>query len=109
MSPLIEHHLPALRTICRRHAVERLDVFGSAAGGGFDPHRSDVDFVVRFRPGTDLGRWLGKYFDLRAEFEGVLGRPVELVMESAMVDPLFLREADRSRQLVYAAEDAEAA
>jgi len=110
MAPLIEHHLAALKITCRRFGVVRLELFGSAADGeSFDPERSDVDFIVRFRPGTDLGPWLAKYFDLRAELERLLGRPVELVMDSAMRDPLFLREANRTRQLIYAAENAEAA
>jgi uncharacterized protein len=33
---------------CRRHDVERLDLFGSAAGEGFDVEGSDLDFVVSF-------------------------------------------------------------
>jgi uncharacterized protein len=37
-----------LRALCRRFHVLRLDVFGSAARGDFDPERSDVDFLVEF-------------------------------------------------------------
>lgn len=110
MSPLIEQRLSSLKDACIRHRVARLELFGSATDPArFDPQRSDVDFIVRFVPGADLGPWLGRYFDLRDELERVLQRPVELVMDSAIRDPLFLNEANRTRQLVYAAENTEAA
>jgi hypothetical protein len=41
----------ALAALCRRYGVTRLEVFGSAArGAGFDPNRSDADFLVTFSP-----------------------------------------------------------
>lgn len=110
MIPLLEHHLASLKQACRRHGVARLEVFGSAADPArFDPRRSDVDFIVRFSPGTDLGPWMAAYFDLRDELRHVLGTRVELVIESAIRDPLFAREANRTRRLIYAAENSEAA
>jgi predicted nucleotidyltransferase len=48
--------------ICRRFHVRRLEVFGSAAAGEFDPARSDIDFLVEFEPkapGSALGTYLG--------------------------------------------------
>jgi predicted nucleotidyltransferase len=41
-----------LRALCRRFHVRRLDLFGSAARGDFDPERSDVDFLVEFEGST---------------------------------------------------------
>jgi predicted nucleotidyltransferase len=49
------------------------------------------------------------YFDLRDELQGILGRPVELVMEAAIRDPLFREEANRTREMIYAAAKPEAA
>ena len=40
--------LAALPALCRRFGVRRLDLFGSAATGRFDPTRSDLDFLVVF-------------------------------------------------------------
>jgi len=45
--PLIEHR-DAIARVCREHGVERLEAFGSAADGRFDPARSDFDFIVTF-------------------------------------------------------------
>jgi hypothetical protein len=102
MVPLVEHQLDALAAVCGSHGVARLELFGSAANPAeFDPARSGVDFIVSFRRGFDLGPWLAHYFDLQEELQQILQRPVELVMESAMQNPLFKREAARTRRLIY--------
>ena len=68
----------ALAAICRRYGVTRLEVFGSAARGtGFDPKRSDADFLVTFEPGARND--LTTFTDLKDALEGLLGRPVDLV------------------------------
>jgi predicted nucleotidyltransferase len=43
----IELRREALRAICRRIYVRRLNLFASAARGDFDRERSDVDFMRR--------------------------------------------------------------
>src|SRR5260370_40371754 len=47
---IVEANLPALRTLCQRFGVRRLDLFGSAVTGRFDSARSDLDFLVEFEP-----------------------------------------------------------
>ena len=99
-----------LRAACLRHGVARLELFGSAADpSAFDPNRSDIDFIVSFPPNYDLGPWLARYFELRDDLAQVLGRPVDLVMGTAIRDPLFAREAARTRRLIYADQNTEAA
>jgi predicted nucleotidyltransferase len=45
----IEQERDALAALCRAYRVTRLEVFGSAArGAGFDPDRSDADFLVTY-------------------------------------------------------------
>ena len=49
MHAYIDEKRDALAALCRRHGVARLEVLGSAARGvGFDPDRSDADFLVAF-------------------------------------------------------------
>jgi predicted nucleotidyltransferase len=52
MISLITDNLDAIRALCRQYGIRRLDLFGSAATGAFDPDTSDLDFVV------DLGNIL---------------------------------------------------
>ncbi|MBI4718177.1 MAG: nucleotidyltransferase domain-containing protein [Planctomycetes bacterium] len=103
MIALIEKNRLAIEELCREYRVARLEVFGSAAAGGFDESRSDVDFLVTYRADHDLGPWLGEYFDLKADLETLLGRRVDLVMAGAVKNPRFLREVERTRTLLYAA------
>jgi hypothetical protein len=93
-----------LGKLCAQFGVQRLEVFGSAATGeGFDPGRSDLDFIVQFRAEQQLGPWLEHYFAFRDELSHLFGHPVDLVMSSAMKNPYFIREANRTRRLLYGA------
>ena len=88
--------------LCRRFRLSRLEVFGSAARGlDFDPGRSDVDLPVSYLPGHHPG--IAAHQDLRDALEGLLGRPVDLVMEAAVENPFIWADIDRSRQPIYAA------
>jgi len=100
---LIEQNLQGIREICQRHGVARLEVFGSAADGSFDPKRSDIDFLVEFLPDFDLGPWMAHYHDMRDELMELLGREVDLVMAGAPKNPFFLSEMNRTRKVLYAA------
>jgi len=84
MHPSIEQHRAEIADLCRRYAVRRLEVFGSAARGvDFDPIASDADFLVEFEPKSELSP-LRQYFGLAEDLERVLGRPVDLVERSAL-------------------------
>ena len=73
----------ALAALCRRYGVTRLEVFGSAArGAGFDPNRSDADFLVTFSPVARND--LAAFADLKEALENLLGRSVDLVEREAV-------------------------
>ena len=103
MISLVESKQDQLADLCRRYGVRRLELFGSAATGAFDPSRSDLDFLVEFLPQQELGPWLRHYFAFRAELVRLFGRPVDLVMAGAVKDPHFRRELERTRTPLYAA------
>jgi predicted nucleotidyltransferase len=90
--------------LCDRYGVKRLELFGSAASDEqFVPERSDLDFIVEFKAEEDLGPWLQKYFEFRDALSSLFGYPIDLVMASAMKNPYFIREANRTRRLLYGA------
>lgn len=99
---MIDSKSAELRALCRRHRVRTLDVFGSAVRGGFDPETSDLDFVVEFDalPPGEAGRI---YFGLKSGLETLFGRPVDLVVDSAIENPYFRASVDASRRTVYEA------
>lgn len=102
MIPLLEQHRTGLDALCRRYGVRRLEVFGSAAEAEADREARDVDLLVEFGPAADMGP-ADQYFGLLAELEKLLGRDVDLVCSTAMRNPYFIREVNRSRSLLYAA------
>lgn len=92
----------ALEGLCREHRVRRLEVFGSAADGTFDPERSDLDFLVEYFP-LAPGEHYEAYFGLLEDLQGLFGRKVDLVEAGAMRNPYFIRRVNESCKLVYAA------
>src|SRR5438045_1377499 len=74
---LINERRRQLNTLCRRYAVRRLALFGSALRDDFDPATSDLDLTVDF--GKPRGRSPERqYFDFKAALEALFGRPVDL-------------------------------
>jgi predicted nucleotidyltransferase len=102
MIALLEQHRRDVESMCARYCVARLEVFGSAASGRFDPSTSDVDFLVEFQPDSPMGPF-HQYFDFLAELSNLLGRKVDLVEAGAMRNPYFIRSVNECRELLYAA------
>ena len=102
MIDAIKQKQDALAEICRRFGVRRLDVFGSAAKGDFDPDRSDLDFLVTIQAGSS-GEYADNYLDLANALEALFGRRVDLVTERSIRNPYFRQSVEQSRQLVYEA------
>ena len=96
-------HRPALEALCRQFGVRRLELFGSAASGQFDPCSSDFDFVVEFMAEATMGSF-HQFIDFQIELEKLFGRSVDLVERSAIRNPYFRQAVDRGpRTLLYAA------
>jgi predicted nucleotidyltransferase len=98
----IKLHREELRALCRRFHVRRLDLFGSAARGDFDPEHSDADFIVEFERDTPLHPF-DAYFGLKEELEALLGRKVDLVELSAVRNPYLKASIEASREPVFEA------
>lgn len=102
MFPLVEQHRPAIEALCRQYGVARLELFGSAARGDFDPSTSDLDFLIEFVDPDWQGSFR-RYMGLKLALEDLLGRPVDLVEPTAITNPYFAQVALQYRSLVYAA------
>jgi predicted nucleotidyltransferase len=101
MHPVIATKREEIETLCRRFHVRRLEVFGSVATGRFDPNTSDVDLLVEFEAGPLLDVF-DAYFGLKEGLEALLGRPVDLVISSAVTNPYFRESIERTRAPLYA-------
>lgn len=96
-------NMDEIRTLCARHRVRVLFLFGSAATSDFDPTRSDFDFLVEFLPDAPRTGLSGAYFALREDLSALLGRPVDLVEATALTNPYVASTIEQSKVPVYAA------
>ena len=80
-----------IHAIARGHKAEKLWVFGSCARKEEHPD-SDVDFLVKF----DGGIGLVEYIRFERELSHLLGRKVELTVNSALLrEPRFAERVCR--------------
>ena len=107
MASALDTHLADVPALCRHYGVRRLELFGSATTSAFDQQRSDLDFLVEFD--ADLAHLFDRYFGLKESLEALYGRSVDLVTIGSLKNPYFIEAVNKTRQLVYAAESAEAA
>ncbi|NZA28359.1 nucleotidyltransferase domain-containing protein [Luteimonas sp. SJ-92] len=102
MALQIERFRPGIAELCRKYRVSRLDLFGSSVGDDFDLRRSDLDFLVDFVDTGPEGA-ADRYFGLQESLQGLMGRPVDLVVRRAIHNPYFLDSAERQHLNLYAA------
>ena len=90
-----------LELICRQFNVSRLYVFGSVAKGDFRDD-SDVDLIVEFNRNSYEGAF-DQFMGLKEALEDFFKRPVDLITSKRFRNPLFERELEETKTLVYAA------
>jgi hypothetical protein len=99
---LAQTQLDAIATACRQHHVARLHAFGSVLRPDYRPGISDIDLLVEFEDlqPTDL---VEAYFGLEQQLSESMGVAVDLVMATAVRNPIVRADIDASKQLIYAA------
>ena len=95
-----------LVSICRRHHVAKLELFGSRAKGTARAD-SDVDLLVTFEPGRMPSLFAPDgYMMLMSELESIFGSQVDLLTRASIEsDPneYFRRSALDHTEVLYAA------
>ena len=100
MIALIEQRKASIVEACQKFGVQRLEVFGSAARGDFDAQTSDLDFIAQFIPPLHPGvadRFLG----LAETLETIFSRPVDLLTDAMLRNPVLREEVNRDRTPIY--------
>ena len=102
MNRFIHEKLDELTRLCTRYRVHRLELFGSAAGDGFDTAASDLDFLVEYRD-LNPGEHADAYFGMLEALQDLFERNIDLVEIKAITNPYFLESINRTRTVLYAA------
>lgn len=87
-----------LATLCRRHQIRWLAIFGSALRGDFSP-KSDIDIVVEFEQTARIS--LLDYAGIQRELSDLFQRPVDLVTRDGL-KPLIKQTILESAEVLYA-------
>ena len=91
-----------IEALCRKYAVKRLRLFGSALREDWDPDSSDFDFLAEF--GSPVGmNAFDQFMGFTLDLEVLLGRKVDVIDWNAAKNPFFKRHAERSAKDLYAA------
>jgi predicted nucleotidyltransferase len=100
---VVEAKRTEIEELCRKYAVERLYIFGSAARDAMTED-SDIDFVVDLGGGEGYSAgYADRYFGLAEDLEEVFNRHVDLITVRSIKNPYFRSEVERTRKLLYAA------
>jgi uncharacterized protein len=96
---LIEQHQKKLNQLCMEHHVKQLYLFGSILTEKFNAE-SDIDMLIQFAT-VDLKDYFDNYMDFKEKVELLFNRPVDLVENQAIKNPVFRNIVDRKKQLIY--------
>jgi len=96
---IVEQNKEKVKALCDEHKVGTLFVFGSVLGSQFN-EASDIDFVVDFKD-VELYDYADNYFNLKDGLENLFNRPVDLLEERAIKNPILKQSIDTSKVLIY--------
>lgn len=96
---LIENNIERISSLCRKHKVGKLFVFGSVLTNRFN-EASDVDLVVSFNK-AEIIDYFDNYFDFKYALEDLLGRKVDLLEEQTIKNPYLKKNVDATKALIY--------
>lgn len=89
----------AIHALCKKHKVEELYVFGSAATGEIS-EESDIDFLVKFKD-IDVHDYLLNYLDFKFALEEITKRKIDIIEIQTLKNPILIQSIEKSKELVY--------
>ncbi len=102
MHSLILEKKEEIISLCQKHHVVKLEVFGSALRDDFDREKSDIDFLVELEdlPPVQYG---DSFFSLEEDLKKLFHRKIDLVESDQVKNPHILAAINQSRVTLYAA------
>jgi predicted nucleotidyltransferase len=95
----IDSNALKLKELCQRHHVEHMYLFGSALKGNLSL-ANDIDLLVRFKA-IDLRKYFDNYLQFKEQLELLLGKPVDLVEEQTVKNPVLKDSINKEKKLIY--------
>ena len=102
MKLILKQQLKQMKNICRTLGVKRLYVFGSVVSNDFDKD-SDIDFLVSFKDNLSIEDYTNNYFLIHYQFRELFNRNIDIVTESTLSNPYFIKQINETKELIYEA------
>ena len=96
---LINRHIDELISLCNKHNVDKMYLFGSATTPNFKDD-SDIDFLVKFKT-IDINDYFDNYLHFKENLIQLFGRDIDLLEEQALRNPILISSINKSKELVY--------
>jgi len=101
LAPIIANNINEIKTLCKKHKVKELYVFGSAVSDQFN-EESDVDLLVEFES-VDLKEYAENHSNFTESLEKLLGRAVDLVTAKYLRNRIFIKRLNETKQILFSA------
>ena len=96
----LDNYYNILQNLCQQNKVRSLYVFGSVLTDKFNDN-SDIDLIVDI-DANDQFEYADNYFNLKFALQDIFKRPIDLLENKAIKNPIIKENIDRSKQLIYA-------
>jgi len=100
---MVQEYKSEIITLCERHNVDELYVFGSVLTNSFSKD-SDIDFLVKFGE-VNLLEYFDNYMDFKESLETLLNRNIDLIEIQTLKNPILMRSVDNKKILLYGRKD----
>lgn len=106
MVDIVKNNLDKIVDACKKHQVQSLYLFGSAARAEDFKRNSDIDFLVRFKElpkqtMDDIHFTTNNYDSLQEQLEGITKRKVDLINEENIRNRFLKYFINKDRKLIY--------
>ena len=95
----LTNYLSSIFSFCKKYKVSKLFAFGSVLTNRFTDE-SDVDLIVEFH-NMPVEDYADNYLDLKDALSSLFHREIDLLEDKAIRNPIFRRQIDNSKQLIY--------
>ncbi|MDO3695910.1 nucleotidyltransferase domain-containing protein [Wenyingzhuangia sp. chi5] len=96
---MIDKNIKRVKTLCKKHKVEKLYLFGSATNETFSEN-SDIDFLVKFNI-SDLSLYFDNYISFKEKLGKIFKRDIDLVEEQTLKNPILINSINKNKELIY--------
>ncbi len=100
INPALQKYLPVVGELFEKYKIKEAYVFGSVIKENFD-EKSDIDFLINFQENLDPLERGELWWNLHDSLRDILKREIDLVSESSLKNPYFIKELNNTKIKIY--------